>query len=149
MYRARLFYWLGWLDNMRHFRQLWKTRPLKIPSRMDMHDKSLITILGVSLLLAALAVPLALRLVPRNAVYGFRTRATMANDELWLSANAYFGRRLIVGTVFGCTLAVIACLLFPLPPDLIVPVSVLCLALPSLIATLATVQFVRRERGAR
>lgn len=116
---------------------------------MDIHDKSLITILGVSLLLVALAVPLALRLVPRNAVYGFRTRATMANDELWLSANAYFGQRLIVGTVFGCALAIIMYLLFALPPDLIVPVSVLCLALPSLIVTLATVRFVRRQPVAR
>jgi len=116
---------------------------------MDVHDKSLITILGVSLLLVALAVPLALRLVPRNCVYGFRTRATMANDELWLSANAYFGQRLIVATVFGCAVAVITYLLFPLPKDLIVPITVLCLALPSLIVTLATVRFVRRERGAR
>ena len=112
---------------------------------MDIHDKSLITILGVSLLLMALAVPLALRLVPRNAVYGFRTRATMANDELWLSANAYFGQKLIVGTVFGCALAIVMYLVFRPPPDLVVAVSVLCLALPCLIVTLATMRFLRRQ----
>jgi uncharacterized membrane protein len=115
---------------------------------MDIYDKSLITILGVSLVLVALAVPLALRLVPRNAVYGFRTRATMANDELWLSANAYFGQRLIVGTVVGCALVIVTYFVFPLPPEVIVPISVLCLALPSLVVTLATVRFLRRQRGA-
>ena len=115
---------------------------------MDIHAKSLITILGVSLLLVAFAVPLALRLVPRNAVYGFRTRATMANDELWFSANAYFGQRLIVGTVIGCALAIVTFLVFPLPSGLIVPISVLYLALPSLVVTLATIRFLRRQPGA-
>ena len=115
---------------------------------MDVYDKSLITILGVSLLLLALAVPLALRLVPRNVLYGFRTRATLADDELWFSANAYFGRRLIGTTVVGCASAVVILLVLPVPPDWVVPVSVLCLALPSLIAALATMRFVRHQRDA-
>jgi uncharacterized membrane protein len=115
---------------------------------MDIHDKSLITVLGVSLLLVMVAVPLALRRVPRNAVYGFRTRATMQEDELWYSANAYFGRNLIAATVCGCALAIAIYVFFPLPLDSVVPVSVLCLAAPGLIATLATLRFVRRQRRA-
>lgn len=115
---------------------------------MDIHSKGLFTILGVSLLLVAVAVPLALRLVPRNVVYGFRTRETLADDRLWLSVNAYFGQRLIVATSVGCTLAIVTYLIFPLPEDLVVPFSVLCFALPSLIATLATMRFLRRCQGA-
>jgi uncharacterized membrane protein len=114
---------------------------------MDIHDKSLITILGVSALLAVIAVPLALRLVPRNAVYGFRTRATLADDELWFSANAYFGRKLIVATACGCAAAIATLLVYPLPGEWVVSFSVLCFALPSLIAALATVRFIRRQPG--
>jgi hypothetical protein len=42
-----------------------------------------------------LAIPLILRRVPRNAFYGFRTCATVADDFVWYEANAYFGRRLV------------------------------------------------------
>jgi len=112
---------------------------------MDIHDKSLITILGVSLVLLAFAIPLALGLVPRNTVYGYRTRATMENDAIWFAANAYFGKKLIVGAVFGSAVAIVIYLVFPLPTDLIVPVSVSCLAIPSLIVAMATARFVRRQ----
>jgi uncharacterized membrane protein len=115
---------------------------------MDVHDKSLVTVLAVWLLLVVLAVPLVLRVVPRNAVYGFRTRATLADEQLWLSANAYFGRKLIVAAVVGCALAIVTYLAFPLAPDLVVPVTVLCFAGPGLIATLATMRFLRHHRQA-
>jgi len=114
---------------------------------MGIHDKSLITVLGVSLLLVLVAAPLALRMIPRNAVYGFRTRATLANDDLWFSANAYFGRSLIVAIAGGCVSAVATHFLIPVPADKAVPVSVLFVALPSVIAALATARFVRRRQG--
>lgn len=47
-----------------------------------MYEKGLITMLGCGLLLAVLAVPLVLRRVPRNIVYGFRTRATLTSHHL-------------------------------------------------------------------
>jgi hypothetical protein len=43
-----------------------------------------------------ISIPLILRKVPRNVVYGFRTRATLGDDLVWYEANAYFGRRLVV-----------------------------------------------------
>lgn len=50
---------------------------------MNIYDKGLITILGLALLFIVIAVPLLLRKVPRNVIYGFRTRANMGRDEVF------------------------------------------------------------------
>lgn len=42
-------------------------------------------------LLAAVSLPLALGLVPRNRWYGVRTRATLADDRVWQRANRIGG----------------------------------------------------------
>lgn len=38
-------------------------------------------------LLILLAIPLILRKVPQNVLYGFRTPKTMSNDTIWYAAN--------------------------------------------------------------
>ena len=42
------------------------------------------------------SVPLVLKLVPRNGVYGFRTRRTVESDEVWYPANRAAGIAMIV-----------------------------------------------------
>ena len=37
------------------------------------------------------SVPLILNVVPPNGVYGFRTRQTLTNRELWFRANRFAG----------------------------------------------------------
>ena len=59
---------------------------------MSIFEKGFVTIIACAALLILVALPLALRKVPRNVAYGFRTRATMADDGIWCEANAYFGR---------------------------------------------------------
>ncbi len=54
----------------------------------------LFLVLGAAL--AGSGVPLALRKVKPNMLYGFRTRATLEDPDLWYEANAYAGRLLIV-----------------------------------------------------
>jgi uncharacterized membrane protein len=55
----------------------------------------------VGLLTIALAIPMALRKVPPNGLYGLRVRATMADESVWYEANARSGRDLIVvGSLF-------------------------------------------------
>ena len=46
-------------------------------------------------LLFVLAIPLWMRLVPPNVLYGVRTRATMADETLWYDVNAACGRDLV------------------------------------------------------
>jgi hypothetical protein len=46
--------------------------------------------------LAAVSIPLALRLVPRNRFYGVRIREAFESEERWYEINALGGRALLV-----------------------------------------------------
>ncbi len=48
----------------------------------------------VGLLLAALSLPLWLRLVPMNSFYGVRLPSTFTSDKRWYEVNAVFGKHL-------------------------------------------------------
>ena len=50
--------------------------------------------MGVILILAA--IPLALRWVPRNYIYGYRTPYALSSDEAWYRANTICGRVTII-----------------------------------------------------
>jgi uncharacterized membrane protein len=54
--------------------------------------------------LAIMALPLALRLVGPNRVYGFRTKATLSDRDVWFSANAFAGWALFLAAIVGATL---------------------------------------------
>lgn len=47
-------------------------------------------------LLLVLSVPLMLRWVPRNRLYGFRVAATLHDDAVWYEVNASAGRPSII-----------------------------------------------------
>lgn len=51
-------------------------------------------ICGMGLLFFVLALPLWLRMVPVNPVYGVRLPSTMATEERWSEVNAVFGKNL-------------------------------------------------------
>lgn len=62
--------------------------------------------LGASLLgpvvLVIAAIPMIVGIVPRNPLYGFRTRYTLSSDEAWCSANRIAGIAMFVsGLVWG------------------------------------------------
>lgn len=48
-----------------------------------------------AVLVGLVAVPLALKLVPPNRLYGFRTAKTLANREIWFRVNRFAGLALI------------------------------------------------------
>ncbi len=60
---------------------------------------------GVSLLISALAVPLALGRIGPNAFYGVRLQATLADRRVWFEVNRIIGRELVC---VGVLLALIA-----------------------------------------
>ncbi len=110
---------------------------------MDVFDKGFITILGCTSLLILIAIPLVLRKVPRNIVYGFRTRATLSDDFVWYEANAYFGRGLLIaGLVTAAAILILYCAR-GVSPGFFLKVSIAALVVPPLLATLATLRFVR------
>ena len=58
--------------------------------------------ISAGLLIVAVAIPMALRKVPPNALYGLRVEATLTDKGVWYEANARSGRDLIlVGVVFA------------------------------------------------
>ena len=109
---------------------------------MDAFEKALITMLACAALFLVLAIPLVLKKIPRNRVYGFRTRATLKDDLLWFEANAHFGRRLIAASLFSIT-AVFVLYYTALSPELFVYAALGVLVAPALAATLDTFLHVR------
>jgi hypothetical protein len=46
--------------------------------------------------LILVAIPLILRIVPRNRFYGLRIRATCGSESVWYDANALWGRHALM-----------------------------------------------------
>ncbi len=110
---------------------------------MTIYEKGLTTILACDALFALLAIPLLLRKVPRNPVYGYRTRATLASDAVWYDANAYFGRAFLVASLATPLAAVAISRPGLLAPDVFLPASIVVLAAPVVIAGVLTTRYVR------
>lgn len=51
---------------------------------------------GTGLLILGLAIPLILRRVPPNGIYGIRTKASFASESDWYRINSVGGRQLAV-----------------------------------------------------
>jgi hypothetical protein len=66
--------------------------------------KMLLTVLMLDALFIVLAIPLILKKVPRNCLYGFRVKATMENDFVWYETNAYFGRGFLMASIVSACL---------------------------------------------
>lgn len=56
-----------------------------------------ISLLVACVIVAAAAVPLMLRLIPQNPIYGIRTERTLTQASAWFEVNAFGGRALLVG----------------------------------------------------
>ena len=69
---------------------------------MDKHT----VLLLVCGLLAAICIPLIMRIVPPNPVYGFKTRRIMASESLWYRANFFGGCTLFLAAVLSAVLLV-------------------------------------------
>ena len=115
---------------------------------MTIYEKGLLTILACDALFILLSIPLVLRKVRPNVVYGYRTRATLADESLWYEANAYFGSRFIVACLVSAAAAWYLARPGLFPPDTFLPVSVVLLGAPVAVAGVLTSRFVARlERG--
>jgi len=59
-----------------------------------------------ALLLLIVAVPLVLGVIPRNRVYGFRTKRTLSDDAVWYPVNRIAGVALVAGSAVYWLVAV-------------------------------------------
>ena len=53
------------------------------------------------LVVAVVSVPMVLRKVPPNSIYGFRTKLTLSNPDIWYPANAFSGWALLVAAAIS------------------------------------------------
>ena len=53
---------------------------------------------------ALVSIPLIMRIVPPNRIYGFRTRRTLANESTWFRANAFAGWALFIAAIASAVL---------------------------------------------
>lgn len=104
---------------------------------------TLALITGVAVVTALIALPLALRQIPRNRLYGVRTRRTLADDRVWYETNAYGGRCLIRASAVTIVLVLLLGRM-PLPPDFLLLASVAALVVPSLVAAILAVRYAGR-----
>src|SRR6185503_13333441 len=65
---------------------------------------------------AAVSIPLILKKVPPNPLYGFRTPRTLADRALWYRVNGFAGWAFLVAAAISAVLLVS----FPASPDLVV-----------------------------
>jgi len=52
-----------------------------------------------------LSIPLALGLIPRNRLYGFRTKRTLADDATWYRINRFAGFAIMIASAIYCFVA--------------------------------------------
>ena len=110
---------------------------------MSVFEKGLITICVCCALFVVVSLPLIFRKVPRNPIYGYRTRATLSDDSLWYEANACFGRWFLVMSVLASGTAVALDLWRGMSPGAYLKISVVLLVTPVVVAGLLTGHFVR------
>jgi len=65
-----------------------------------------IALLVACVIVAGVAVPLMLRLIPQNRIYGVRTERTLSQETAWFEVNAYGGRALLVAVGVAALLIV-------------------------------------------
>jgi uncharacterized membrane protein len=105
--------------------------------------KGLVTILVCDLIFAIIAIPLILRKVPRNVVYGFRTQLTLENEFVWYEANAYFGRLFLISSLISTLLILFLYFSNPVSVQNFLKASIADLVFPPLVAVLLTLRYIR------
>jgi uncharacterized membrane protein len=96
-------------------------------------------IVGSGLLMFSLAIPLILRRVPPNCVYGVRTNASFASNSDWYRINAIGGRYLVAT---GLVILITGGVGFCLPVSMFVSYSVTATATTLLAVVLSSVRLV-------
>ena len=100
-----------------------------------------VVLLLVCVVVAIVSVPLMMRLIPPNPIYGVRTRRTMAEPAVWFDVNAFGGAALLGAAGFA------AILLMAYSGTLLrsVWLQIFALLLPMAGAVVATLVYERRR----
>jgi hypothetical protein len=89
-----------------------------------------------------ISIPLVLRIVPPNLFYGFRTRKTLSNTELWYEANYRGGVNLIIASVIALIARFV--IMQMLPPE---PAGLLSMGVLAVVTLVSLVISMRQVKG--
>jgi uncharacterized membrane protein len=92
--------------------------------------------------IAAVSIPLILRIVPPNRLYGFRTAQTLADRDLWFRANHFAGWALLIAAVTSAALLS----LVPESARSIPAYELAAFVVPLIIAVVASFVYLRKTR---
>jgi uncharacterized membrane protein len=81
-------------------------QPRKAPDAASELPRVRARLIASCVMFAIISIPLILRLVPPNGLYGFRTGSTMSSPAIWYPANAFMGWTLLLAAVVSATLLV-------------------------------------------
>ena len=90
--------------------------------------------------IALASIPLILKMVPRNPIYGFRTPSTLTNDDLWFRANHFAGWAFLIAAVFSAVMLAIVHSEVRATPTY----DIVIFAVPLVVATVASFVYLRR-----
>ncbi len=95
-------------------------------------------LIASSAAIVAISIPLIIKMVPPNGVYGFRTSVTRSSVDIWYAANAFMGWALLAGS------AVSAATLISLPPTTKRWLLLATFLVPLLLAVMASFMYLDR-----
>jgi uncharacterized membrane protein len=104
----------------------------------NIYFKGYVSILFCAGIFVVLAIPLILRKIPRNVIYGYRTARTLGSDKIWYAANCFFGWCVIVSSAVSAITITILYGTTKLAPTHFMTASILSLAGPLAMAVLFT-----------
>ena len=84
----------------------WQTFREVILRRTENPQRQRARLLASCVLITIISLPLILRVVPPNGVYGFRNAETLSNPPIWYQANAFMGWALVVSSAISATILV-------------------------------------------
>jgi hypothetical protein len=84
----------------------WQTFREVILRRSEDPQRQRARLLASCVLITIISVPLILRVVPPNGVYGFRNAETLSNRAIWYQANAFMGWALVIASAISATIVV-------------------------------------------
>ena len=113
---------------------------------MTVFDKGLITVMSVAALFIGLAIPLVLRKIPPNIVYGFRVAATLRDEKVWYETNDTFGRWLIAASIVSGAGIYLIYTMRWFGAETFMTATIVALAAPVVIATIAGFSRLRSSR---
>ena len=99
-----------------------------------------------ALIIFVISIPLILRLIPRNGIYGVRTLKTMSNDDIWYRSNRFGGWVFFISAVIYLLLCISRPMSGPKDSDFNLWLTHLAVfALPLIIGALVTHVYIRRQ----